>query len=92
MHRNMKVMLKSPVQRRYVSQIHTENDIENILYGWILNMNVSAKSIAVMVTDNYSYTSLGSLIFTVHLEKNLAQFICGVRNGALSDDCDRIFL
>ena len=31
MHENMKVMIKSPLQRRYISQIHTENDIENIL-------------------------------------------------------------
>ena len=30
MHGNMKVMLTSPVQRRYVLQIHTENDIANI--------------------------------------------------------------
>lgn len=31
MHRNMKVMLKSPIQRKYVLHIHTENDIANIL-------------------------------------------------------------
>ena len=31
MYGNMKVMLKSPVHRRYVLQIHTENDIVNIL-------------------------------------------------------------
>ena len=34
MHGNIKVMLKSPVQRRYVLQIHTKNDIANIL-SWL---------------------------------------------------------
>ena len=31
MHRNITVMLKFPLQRRYVLQIHKENDIANIL-------------------------------------------------------------
>ena len=31
MHGNIKVMLKFPVQRRYVSQIHKENDTANII-------------------------------------------------------------
>ena len=64
-HGNIKVMLKSPVQRRYVLQIHTKNDIANI----------SANSIPVMVidNDNYNYASLGSLVFTVQLEKK-----CGI--------------
>ena len=34
MYENIKVMLKSPVQRRYVLQIHTKNDIANIL-SWL---------------------------------------------------------
>ena len=40
--------------------------------GWTVNVSVSAKSISVMVTDNYNYAYLGSLIFVVQLEKNLA--------------------
>ena len=37
--------------------------------GWTMNMRLSAKSIQVMVTDDYSYTPLGYLIFIVQLEK-----------------------
>ena len=31
MHGNIKVMLRSPVQHKYVLQIQSENDITNIL-------------------------------------------------------------
>ena len=59
--------------------------------GWTMNMRLSAKSIRVMLTDDYSYTSLGYLIFIIQLEKNLAKFICKFGNDALPDAGDRNF-
>ena len=54
-------------------------------------MSVSAKSIQVMVTDDYSYASLGFLIFALQVEKKLAYFAYEVGNRALSDASDRTF-
>ena len=46
--------------------------LQTYFLGWAVNMSVSVKSMPGMVTVDYKYASLGSLIFTVQLEKNLA--------------------
>ena len=46
--------------------------LQTYFLGWAVKMSVSAKSMPRMVNVHYKYASLGSLIFTVQLEKNLA--------------------
>lgn len=46
--------------------------LQTYFLGWAVKMSVSAKSMPGMVNVHYKYASLGSLIFTVQLEKNLA--------------------
>lgn len=38
--------------------------------SWAVNISGSTKSIPVVITDDYSYASLGFLVFTVQFEKN----------------------
>ena len=46
--------------------------LQTYFLGWAVKISVSAKSMPGMVNVHYKYASLGSLIFTVQLEKNLA--------------------